>query len=411
LVEVIGERRATTSYGRSGRSICQRRALARRRRVGHLADAKGAIWLAAAFVMTAALARRYDQADLLDKPHMLLLPLVVSGVNATLLALYWRLLRNGRGRPRFLIEWRRIVTLFWMTAPLAWLYGIPWERVLDPVGAVWANLWSLLIVAAWRVILTARFLSVLGGVSMTRCFAFLMVFADAVAVVLMALAPKPMVSLMGGIAHSPADALIGRLDFQIMIIGVFSFPLWAGWALWALFAKAPPWAPVPQGHIHRYVWIPVGVVTVLFAVPMIWTQPEQRLATAVNRFLEQDRSTEAIDVISAHQPSDLPPGFDPRPRHWEGEMSPSLWRVIAALGERPATPDWVKELWYRKLRLELESPYGVSSDHEADLLAGARALARDPEGLRIMNEFLETDPDGEIGEAFRGALKESRPRR
>ena len=371
-----------------------------------LAGSKGAIWLAAAFVMTAALARRYDQADLLAKPHVLLLPLVVSGVNASLLALYWRLLRNGRGRPRFLVEWRRVVTLFWMTAPLAWLYGIPWERMLDPVGAVWANVWSLLIVAAWRVILTARVLSVLGGISMTRCFAFLMVFADAVAVVLMALAPKPMVSLMGGIAHSPADALIAELDVQIMIVGILTFPVWLGFALWALFAAAPRWTAVPQGRIHRNSWLAVAVVTVVFVVPMIWTQPEQRLATTVNRLLAEERATEAIDLVSAHQPADLPPGFDPRPRHWTGENSPRLWSVIVALGERPDTPDWVKELWYRKLRLELEAPRWVSSDRESeDLAAGARALANDSEGLRIMKEFLdETSHEGKIAEAFRAAL-------
>ena len=370
-----------------------------------LADAKGAIWLAAAFVMTAALARRYDQADLLDRPQMLLLPLAVSGVNASLLAFYWRLLRNGRGRPRFLTEWRRIVTLFWMTAPLAWLYGIPWERVLDPVDAVRANLWTLLVVAAWRVVLTARFLSVLGGISIGRCLAFLMVFADAVAVVLIGLSPKPMVSLMGGIAHSPADALIASLDTWIMILGILSFPVWAGLALWPIFAAAPPWTAIPQGRIRRGTWIAVALVTVLFVTPMIWTQPEQRLATTVDRHLVEGRAVEAIDLLSAHGPEDLPPGFDPRPRHWIGRTTPSLWQVIAAFGARSDAPDWVKELWYRKLRLELQSRSWFATQDETDVLAAAaEALATDPEGRRIMSEFLESGQEGEVRAAFRAAM-------
>jgi hypothetical protein len=87
-------------------------------------------------------------------------------------------------------------------------------------------------------------------------------------------------------------------------------------------------------------------------------------------------------------------------------MSPSLWRVIAALGERPDRPDWVKELGYRKLRLELELPRWGSSELDAELEAGARALAKDPEGQRIINEFLDTDHEGQIGEAFRAALGE-----
>ena len=48
-----------------------------------------------------------------------------------------------------------------MTAPLAWLYAIPYERFLSPVGATRANLWTLGLVAAWRVLLIIRVLVVL----------------------------------------------------------------------------------------------------------------------------------------------------------------------------------------------------------------------------------------------------------
>ena len=43
-----------------------------------------------------------------------------------------RLFLRSEGRPPFFAAYRSFLTLFWMTAPLAWLYAIPYERFLSP---------------------------------------------------------------------------------------------------------------------------------------------------------------------------------------------------------------------------------------------------------------------------------------
>ena len=50
--------------------------------------------------------------------------------------------------------------LFWMTAPLAWAYAVPYERLLSPWQATAFNLATLALVALWRVVLMVRVVKV-----------------------------------------------------------------------------------------------------------------------------------------------------------------------------------------------------------------------------------------------------------
>jgi len=54
----------------------------------------------------------------------------------------------------------------WATAPLAWLYAVPFERMADPVSADDDNVALLALVATWRVLLMIRVLSVLTATGM-----------------------------------------------------------------------------------------------------------------------------------------------------------------------------------------------------------------------------------------------------
>src|SRR5262249_23609362 len=81
------------------------------------------------FVLSAALAREYDGRDLRHEWGHLLLPFAASLAASFVLYLvfyavaWWR---KAEGRA-FLRGYVGFLGLFWMTAPLAWLYGIPWE--------------------------------------------------------------------------------------------------------------------------------------------------------------------------------------------------------------------------------------------------------------------------------------------
>lgn len=94
-------------------------------------------------VLSAALAREYDAEYLPAKPWLLALPWAMSLVASFLIFAFFRLAaRKHVPRPPFWRSYRSFLALFWMTAPLAWLYAVPYERFLTPYGATVANLWT-----------------------------------------------------------------------------------------------------------------------------------------------------------------------------------------------------------------------------------------------------------------------------
>ncbi len=106
--------------------------------------------IALLFVLSAGFARKYDGADLLREPWHLVLPLGASLVASFLLFCFAYDARfEQRRRPRFLDAYLSFLGLFWMTAPLAWAYAVPYERFLSPVDAAEANLWTLGLVSLW----------------------------------------------------------------------------------------------------------------------------------------------------------------------------------------------------------------------------------------------------------------------
>src|SRR5262245_61059042 len=110
-----------------------------------LASDRRALWVGLLFVLSAGFAREYDGQDLLRQPWHLLLPLGASLVSSFLLfcLLYCRLIWTDPARPPFFSAYLSFLGLFWLTAPLAWLYAIPYERFMPETRAVEANLWTL----------------------------------------------------------------------------------------------------------------------------------------------------------------------------------------------------------------------------------------------------------------------------
>ena len=112
-----------------------------RKAIQQIATTPGVLWLGLMFVVSAGFAREYDGVDLLAEPWYLLLPLAMS--LALSLALYclvmtmagWK--RTGPGS--FLSDYLVMLRLFWMTAPLAWLYALPVEGFLSAGDATRAT--------------------------------------------------------------------------------------------------------------------------------------------------------------------------------------------------------------------------------------------------------------------------------
>ena len=124
-----------------------------RRAILQIALKRRALAVGLLLVLSAALARNYDRASLMHEPWRLLGPFVASLAISGLLFLtiYGFARWKGMSSPGICRAYLSFLALYWMTAPLAWLYGIPYERFLSPLDAINANLWTLALVSLWRV--------------------------------------------------------------------------------------------------------------------------------------------------------------------------------------------------------------------------------------------------------------------
>src|SRR5690606_27027773 len=227
------------------------------------------------------------------------------------------------------------LALFWATAPLALLYAIPYERFLGEMDAARANLLTLGLVAAWRVVLTARVASGWVGVQFYWAFIIVMLFSVPASIVGEGLSPQPVVSLMSGAKLSATEALISNTVFFATVVGSLSMPVWTLGAIAALFGAKPRGGAIMHCPIDaRRVPVPSGVavISIVIWLPILpFTQREQSRRYAVERHLRENRIAEGLALMSKHAPSDFPPGFDPPPRPRLRNNTPDIIDVAETL--------------------------------------------------------------------------------
>jgi hypothetical protein len=361
-----------------------------RRAILDLAADRRAVWVGLLFVLSAGFAREYDGQDLLREPWHLLVPAGASLVASFLLFLVacGAVFLRKHGRPRFGAAYRSFLTLFWMTAPLAWLYAIPYERFLPPGPATYANLWTLGLVAAWRVGLMVRVVSVLTGRGVGSSLVLVMAFADAVALAAVYVMPKPVISIMGGVRLTESEAAVQGATVFISCLGILSAPVWIVGGLVAFFRGNPTWqVPAAAGAgPSRGVWA-AAVVSVAVWLPILpGTQGEQRLRSRVEVAMREGRIAEGLDVLSGHAPSDFPPHWDPPPRIGYPHASPDIVLVLEVMAGRECAP-WVRALYVDKFRRFLgDYPFsflGTYRTRGEELARVVRVLRWLPEGPDI----------------------------
>ena len=372
-------------------STCFQYLLGQRRAILEIAETKSALWLGLLLVVSAGFAREYDGEDLLHEPWHLALPLVASLATSFILFCVLLMASSNNDSPgaSFLRTYRMFLGLYWMTAPLAWLYALPVERFLSAADATSVNLWLLGIVAVWRVVLMTRVIAVVFESTFLRVFLHVMLFADTVVLVLLFLTPLPVVSLMGGIRHTESEILIQGTAFLIGLLGVISWPIWLigalmmvasrrglSWSSAASLASGGPVSPTAREveltpalpptqheqqarrHVSRSAWT-VGIASVLIWLPVLpLTQPEQQLRRTVEKDLRGDRIDRALATMSRHERSDFPPHWDPPPRIGYGEQHPPILEVVEAVLANDATP-WVSDMFLSKLSQSVGRGYAA----------------------------------------------------
>lgn len=351
-----------------------------------IATAPGTLATGLVFVLTAGLAREYDGQDLLHEPWHALGPIPASLAASLLLAVLVFMgveTRAGTEKPpSFARFYAAFLRCFWATAPLAWAYAVPWERLLGPAEAMEANLWTLGAVAAWRVILITRVVSVLTGAGFAAGLLLVMLFADVLAIALIQLLPFPIIDVMGGVRLSPARQVLKGTAFLTGFFGCLSAPLWLGGTIVVLAKRVPAWraAPLEPSAVPCRGLAALAVASLVFFSALLpFAQPEQLRRRAVERLFEKGDARAALAELSRLEPRDFPP-------HWQPPDGRSLLETLEAVLADAGVAPWVRARYAARLGERLDPGAGfrwrdLSLDELARLVSVVEKLA-DPQLAR-----------------------------
>lgn len=345
------------------------------RAIRDIVQSRRGLLLGLLFVLSAGFAREYDGEDLLSEPWHLLIPLGASLVSSFVLYCLVAGVAKSEGKSKpFWQGYMMFLALFWMTAPLAWLYAIPVERFYSAADSVRANLWLLGIVAAWRVVLITCVISVLYRCRWLAAFFIVMLFSDAVLWVVLVVTPMPILSIMGGIRLTESEGVLLGTQFMLRILGTLSAPIWLFGTIAVLCRKpsnAMAWERLELDHgarspIHATVWVLSGASLLVWAIILPTTQPPQANRHTVESLLSQNDLADALRFMSARQPDDFPPHWDPPPRVGYGEDVPDLWKILALVDGDDVAP-WVRAIFKDKVLAQAGTPYYGGEDRFVDL--------------------------------------------
>lgn len=300
-----------------------------------------ALLVGAVLVMSAGIARNYDHLDLLHDWEWIYGPFAASVVTS-LFVFIWvhsgiglHAVRTARS------DYLTFLSLVWLTAPCAWLYGIPVERFTDIYTATQWNIGFLVAVSLWRVFLMVRAVRVLSGAPWPRVT--LLILAPASIEMFFGSTVKSMslVGVMGGVRLPPHNRLLleashmtTALSFWVCIlsiVGLFLFRGKATNALSRLKARFPVKAAILAAACFG-VWI-------LAAFPG-YKQVHNR--QVLRSLIRQQRYAEAVAFASIRQREDfstihyLPPAPDEYQYSFPIECLDHL---------KPDSPVWLREEW------------------------------------------------------------------
>ena len=393
--------------------------------IARIAASPNAIWVGVLLVMTAGIARTYARKDLRREPWHLAVPLVASWVTCTvffgILVAVARWLSVPTG-PLPTI-YRSLLSVYWMTAPLAWAYAIPYERWQAEDEAVASRLRTLAVVAVWRVALMVRVLTVMFDSPVRPALVLVLLFGAMVTVVAMVLVrwgakqqarqrPTLLMDGMAAIHIGPPRLTLEEEEDQVTVASgcVFALAVVSLPVLFILLCVGLPrygrwdwsrWA-APELQVAPVTWWLAGGAIVVWLLVLPFSQRKLRRASDIDARRRELSVAELLGELGRFKRSAFPAHWRPPPSS-DFATSPKILDVMDHL-DQGEHPRWLHEEYTRQFReyLELAAwywPYDDALRRIADLLEsredGRQLASISAEALEMFQRSLDFAAEGE----------------
>lgn len=340
-------------------------------------------WIAGLLlVLMAGIAREYDQTYIPHFGTRFLFPVISSFIAAAVIygCLTGFILpkaspdneaENEKKPGGFLC----FLSLFWMTAPFAWVYAYPAEHLFPPREAAWINIGLLIFVATARVLLLSRVLSVLYEISFLRTLSSVLLISSVIMGFGSISTSLSLVQMMGGLRYSPEEQVLRHAAGVALGLSIGGFCFFGIVCMILANVKMESRKCLPEPSQSG---IPVVFLSLAMAAWFFVLVPQQN-KLALNHqalwLMQQKDYAGMLAFLSKHSPDDfnkvhrLPP--DPY-EYWGLAVLPE---VIVGLNDKSAP--WVREMYLDYLGVALQH-YHVRSSHP--FLISFESILRLPEG-------------------------------
>lgn len=333
--------------------------LGQRETIQRVASSSAAIWTGLVLVLLTAITRNYDQILITENPLMWLCgPLLFSIVSGTWIyamvcGVFARMaepISSGWSR------WRSFMGLFWMTAPIAWLYAVPVERLFDSYSAAQANILLLASVSLWRVILMARVVQVTTSASFLMALVWVLFAAAVEALVVFffgGVFAQAIMRGMGGMRNSPEEELIYRAMSSVFNAAFIGAPVLL--VVGFLWKPKHQLTPLPRIEAAKLHWRPLAVAALFWIAVAALPQRELINNVAVEKLVSAGEMRKALDYLSSRIRDEFSPGRPLPPNAFERSIFDQLPACFEVL--RPDDAPWVRTHLMRRLS-EMTTHYG-----------------------------------------------------
>jgi hypothetical protein len=325
--------------------------------IERIAATRRAWMIGAILVLSAGIARNYDHLDLLREPEWFIGPFVASAVSVVFifLCIAGRLKLDAVGN--YHRQWGTFLTLAWMTAPCAWLYGIPVESMTDIITATKWNIAFLAIVSLWRVVLMTRAVAVLTGVTSLR--ALVLILAPAAFEMMVGSVSKSMslVQIMGGVRLPPHTKLLQEAShfateasFWVFVVAVI--------ACWRIKGVAATPLDRPGASVAPRSALAVAAVSVAaWALAALPFHGKIVNRDRLQQLIRERKFTQAVDFASLKTRADFPQHYHVPPDPHRG------WFPVGLLDAMSTdTPGWLREEWTESAYLAYSSSFSFNPE-------------------------------------------------